>query len=151
MTVAHHAGCRNTGYGYPPTVAKRQDGFVIVAVLLLLVALGALAAGMFLETSLTTLGARSAAQAAAARPLARAGLVFALQEISSTPPAAEGTLDLGPWDPLGEGVTARLAVEEGSEPVAYRVSVQAQVGRASASAEAVLVLEPELEVLEWRE
>lgn len=134
-----------------PSPAKRRDGFVIIAVLMLLVALGALAAGMFLETSLTTLGARSAAQAAQARPLARAGLVLAIEEVTTTPPAGDGPIELGPWEPLGEGVSGLLRVELGSEPRAYRVSIHARVGRTSAHAEAVLVLEPEFEVLEWRE
>lgn len=130
---------------------RPEEGFVIVAVLLLLVALGALAAGMFLETGLTTLAARSSAQAAVARSAAHAGLVLALDEVRAS--AGPGTVPraLGPWSGLGQGVTARLTEVPGSEPQAFRVDVTAEEGRATTRAYAVFVMQPELEVLEWSE
>ncbi len=124
---------------------------MIVAVLMLLVALGALAAGMFLETGLATLGARSASQAAVARPLARAGLIVALDELRAAQTIESSLLELGPWERLGEGVTGRLTVEEGSDPVAYRAAAEAVVGKAVARAEAVFVTEPAFEIIEWRD
>lgn len=129
----------------------REEGFVIVAVLMLLVALGALAAGMFLETSLTTLAARSAAQAAIARSAAHAGLVLALAEAGGPSGPGAAPRSLGPWPGLGEGVTGWLSVVPGTEPPAYRVDVTAVEGRSTADAYVVFVVEPGLAVLAWRE
>lgn len=137
-------------FGHREAASRPDSGFVIVAVLLLMVALGALAVGMSLEAGLTTLGARSAQSSAVARSAAHAGLVMALHEItgSGAEPAARA---VGPWPQLGPDVMGELSLEAGAEPPAYRIVVTASAARTAAQASAVFVLAPTFEILEWRE
>ncbi len=128
--------------------AREERGFVIVAVLLLLVALGALAVGMSLETGLATLGARSATEAAVARSKAHAGSLLALSEFRS---AASVPSEVGPWAQLGGQVTGEVMPEAGSDPAAHRLVVTARVGRSVATTHVVFALTPSFEVLQWRE
>ncbi len=133
-----------------PRAPVGERGVVLVAVLLLLLAAGAIAFAMSLEAGLATLGARAATGAAQARPAARAGLVLAVRELVE----AGGGLGplpavLGPWEAVA--ATVRVEVEVGAGPAVYRLSARAEAGRAVAEARAVLVLEPAPEVLEWRE
>lgn len=130
----------------------RAGGFVLVAVLLLLTAVGLIAVAMSLEAGLATLGARAAAGASAARPAARAALVLALDEVVTAAAAGlEPPETFGPWTLGAAGAGARSAFVGGAEETVYELTAVATVGRARAEATAVVTLTPEPRVLEWRE
>jgi len=130
----------------------RSAGFVLVGVLLVLLAIGVIAAAMSLEAGLATLGARSAAGSAAARPAARAALVLALDEaLASAEAGAQPPPAYGPWAELGAEASAALAPVPGTSPVVYRLTATAVAGRSRAEASAAFAIEPAPRVLEWRE
>src|SRR5690606_28449566 len=100
----------------------RAGGFVLVAVLLLLTAVGLIAVAMSLEAGLATLGARAAAGASAARPAARAALVLALDEVVTAAAAGlEPPETFGPWTLGAAGAGARSALVGGAEETVYEL------------------------------
>ena len=136
--------------GRPVPARDRRGGFVLVAVLLVLLVVGVVAVAASLEAGLVTLGARSAAGAAVARSAARAALVLALDEVMASAGTDTLPTEFGPWDDAGVAAVARLAEVAGTEPPAYRLTATAAHGRSRAEGSAVIVLEPEPLVIEWR-
>ncbi len=132
-----------------PTPAP-VGGFVLVAVLLVLLAVGVVAVAMSLEAGLSTLAARSASGAAVARSAARAALVLGLDEAQSIGSSGALPAELGPWEEEGVEATVVLTRDPGTDPPVYRLAAVAAAGRSRAEAGAVLVLEPEPRVLEWK-
>lgn len=139
-----------------------RSGFVLPAVLGVLLIISVISFAMSLIATLELLSARSAADAVAAKAAADGALALALREagidLAGGPPAAPDArlpaATYGPWShhQIDGSATLQLLGNEADDPAGlppvYRLSATATVGRALSTVGLVFTLEPHLLVLE---